>query len=236
MYAASSRTYERYDTLSLLCLLACFGCIGDRWLMSPLLTIWWLGHEVRRYHGDQQVATDTLIFGAIVSWIARKEVADVAATTWSKLRYQPTSPSSILACGTTLTILATLLVFGRLHTRKKSELASLPLNASEWNLAHPKPKIFPCATQHARMFPKRHAFLYSYLQCGFPIIPTATLPSGVEVSDGRDRVLGSWWMRVWADDYLDRGQCELGFYMKLKEFLNKRVRKGTPCSTSFPSC
>ncbi|KAJ4372972.1 hypothetical protein N0V83_003263 [Neocucurbitaria cava] len=69
------------------------------------------------------------------------------------------------------------------------------------------------------MFPKRHTFGYSYLQCGYPIVPVRTTAGGTDISNGLDRELGSWWLRVRADDYLERGNGSLGFYGKLKMYL-----------------
>lgn len=71
------------------------------------------------------------------------------------------------------------------------------------------------------MFPKKHAFSYSYLQCGYPIIPQGITASGMHVSTGQDGTLGSWWLRVKAEDYLDRGNGDLGFYGKLKMYLRE---------------
>ncbi|KAF1830859.1 hypothetical protein BDW02DRAFT_506587 [Decorospora gaudefroyi] len=69
------------------------------------------------------------------------------------------------------------------------------------------------------MFPKRHAFAYSYLQCGYPIIPNGTTHNGAEFPSGEDRHLGSWWLRARAEDYLERGNGARGFYWKLKTYL-----------------
>lgn len=103
----------------------------------------------------------------------------------------------------------------------------LPATAEKWTKEHPRAKIFPCRTTHARMFPKKHAFSYSYLQVGFPIIPEAVTAGGMHISTGKDHSLGSWWLRVKAEDYLDRGNGELGFYGKLKMYLRDQHVKDT---------
>ncbi|KAL5121578.1 hypothetical protein ACEQ8H_000650 [Pleosporales sp. CAS-2024a] len=72
------------------------------------------------------------------------------------------------------------------------------------------------------MFPKRHAFEYSYLQCGFPITPAGTRADGTEVGGGVDVKLGRWWMRIRAEDYLTRGLGDIGFYEKLKLYLREQ--------------
>ncbi|CAO2650143.1 Nn.00g014350.m01.CDS01 [Neocucurbitaria sp. VM-36] len=83
------------------------------------------------------------------------------------------------------------------------------------------------------MFPKRHAFGYSYLQCGYPIIPVATTAGGTDISDGRDREMGSWWLRVRADDYLERGNGALGFYGKLQMYLRDQHVKDSDWSYAY---
>jgi DUF1365 family protein len=100
--------------------------------------------------------------------------------------------------------------------------SKLPEGTTEWTLPHPKPAILPCRTKHARIFPKRHAFDYSYLQCGFPIIPAGTTPEGINVGSDKDRRLGSWWLHIKADDYLSRGNGTLGFYGKLAMFMREQ--------------
>ncbi|KAF3041303.1 hypothetical protein E8E12_004590 [Didymella heteroderae] len=71
------------------------------------------------------------------------------------------------------------------------------------------------------MFPKRHAFEYSYLQCGFPIIPGGVDADGHDVATGTDQELGSWWLRIRAVDYLMRGNGKAGFYGKLQTFMRQ---------------
>lgn len=120
------------------------------------------------------------------------------------------------------------------HQRSKSDhdsssAAKRPEGAREWKLEHPKPLIFPCRTTHARIFPKKHAFGYSYLLCGFPVTPVATTADGLDITDGRDRIKGSWWLRIRAEDYLERGYGALGFYGKLKAFLREHVCAGPQC-------
>ncbi|KAJ4399912.1 hypothetical protein N0V91_009080 [Didymella pomorum] len=72
------------------------------------------------------------------------------------------------------------------------------------------------------MFPKRHAFEYSYLQCGFPIIPGGVDVDGHDVATGTDQKLGSWWLRIRAVDYLTRGNGKAGFYGKLQTFMREQ--------------
>ncbi|KAL1792873.1 hypothetical protein ACET3X_009380 [Alternaria dauci] len=104
-------------------------------------------------------------------------------------------------------------------SNKNVTATQLDTNRSSSQIETPKPKIFPCKTTHARIFPKRHGFAYSYLQCGFPIVPSGMKNSGIESPGGKDQTLGSWWLRVRAEDYLERGDGASGFYGKLRTYL-----------------
>lgn len=126
------------------------------------------------------------------------------------------------AAGVTIALASIGLPAWRTHGKTASS-SELPPAARKWTLKYPKARIFPCRTAHARIFPKKHTFSYSYLQCGFPIVPDTTTAGGIDVSSGNDCELGSWWLRVKADDYLDRGNGKLGFYEKLKMYLRKHV-------------
>jgi hypothetical protein len=49
------------------------------------------------------------------------------------------------------------------------------------------------------------------------------MADGTEIGCRHDLHLGSWWLEVRAEDYLSRGNSELGFYGKLKLFLTEQV-------------
>ncbi|KAH7383870.1 hypothetical protein BKA66DRAFT_417271 [Pyrenochaeta sp. MPI-SDFR-AT-0127] len=83
------------------------------------------------------------------------------------------------------------------------------------------------------MFPKRHGFGYSYLQCGYPIIPSATRTTVTDAPVARDRELGSWWLRVKASDYLERGNGTVGFYNKLRLYLRGQHVEDTDWSYAY---
>lgn len=93
---------------------------------------------------------------------------------------------------------------------------------------HLKPLLFPCKTTHARTFPKRHAFAYSYLLYGIPIIPSDTKRDHPNNKSKVDKVQGKWWLQVRAEDYLARGHRELGFYEKLRMTLREQVCLRSP--------
>ncbi|KAF2475520.1 uncharacterized protein BDR25DRAFT_213802 [Lindgomyces ingoldianus] len=64
-----------------------------------------------------------------------------------------------------------------------------------------------------------------------PVIPPKTKRDGFDAGSQSDRIRGSWWLQVKADDYLVRGYGEMGFYGKLKMLLKE---KGvTDCEWSY---
>ena len=202
------------------------GIFAERWNSWPLLVIWAVGCGARVHHNDHQIATDCSMFGIFIVWLAREDVVDFVSKRWDD-----SQDWSIIAASWTsnlaFTVMIVLTLTG-LHFwggfGKNGKAAEKALNSMrKWTLACPRPMIFPCRTTHARMFPERHAFGYSYLQCGYPIVPAGTTATGDDVSDGRDRRLGNWWLRVSADDYLERGNGTLGFYGKLRQFLRNQV-------------
>jgi hypothetical protein len=94
-----------------------------------------------------------------------------------------------------------------------------------------KPALFPCKTTHRRMFPKKHAFAYSYLVAGIPVgwkgSAGGLLSAEVPKTNGifRRLVKRSWtWFEVRSEDHLRRGSHERGLRGKLDEFLEQEVR------------
>jgi hypothetical protein len=179
---------------------------------------------VRWHHGDRQVVTDCFIFGLWNAILARAELAELVIQKTEGL-------DGFLLMGLRFLIirfaipLVLLAYFSRRTFRKSAYTPRGSENLSAWTVPYPKAKIFPCQTKHARMFPKRHAFEYSYLQCGFPIIPAGVSANGSEVGSDNDAQLGCWWMRIHAGDYLTRENGYLGFYNKVKKYLQDQVGK-----------
>jgi hypothetical protein len=198
------------------------------WLVWPVIAIWAVGGGARVRHQDRKAGMDCVMFGIANILVLRRELLQAAGkrwNAWSGVGWSRDGRLSILVGG-----LVALAVFWTLKPRvygKAADVAStpegLPEGTATWMLEQPRPWIFPCRTQHARMFPKRHAFGYSYLLCGFPIVPAGTASDGVDVGDGRDKEMGNWWLRVRAEDYLARGNGALGFYGKLKAFMREQV-------------
>ncbi|KAF2030223.1 hypothetical protein EK21DRAFT_65935 [Setomelanomma holmii] len=216
----------------LLILLLCIVVHG--WRASPLLAVWVAATITRWYFGDRQVLTDCIIFGNLNVLMARETFLEtlmqslgardpnVSAGLW-RLIWRIAMPLALLV----------LLWRYRAYTNGKNLSApkaakgrrppptSSPELLTDWTSGYPRPRIFPCQTKHARLFPKRHAFEYSYLQVGFPIIPAGVTAGGECLGSGSDHQLGRWWMRIDAEDYLSRGKRELGFYGKLKLYLKE---------------
>jgi DUF1365 family protein len=188
--------------------------------MALLLAVWAVAGGVRWCTPDRKVAGDCFIFGGLAALLARKSLASFIAKTWQEAHLVATS--SILYPAAVVAPLVVLGLSLALPYRTHAASDPLPEGTSEWSLPHPKATIFPCRTKHARLFPKRHAFDYSYLQCGFPIIPAGTTPDGIDVGSDKDRRLGGWWLHIKADDYLSRGNGALGFYGKLKTFMREQ--------------
>lgn len=91
--------------------------------------------------------------------------------------------------------------------------------------------LFPCKTTHARLFPKRHSFAYSYLVVGIPVgwegncggmvssFPADDANSQTWFSTPRDKA----YYHVNPDDYLQRGGGHLGLRRKLDAYLKTQV-------------
>lgn len=218
---------------SLFCVLAVLICaVLDGWRTWPLLTIWTLGCSARLLNGDRQVLTDCSLLAGVYAWLLRRKILHLVVKRWSEVStiFDTAGLSSLhLTLGVATVLAAALIGFSSPSTDGRSEPpAELPPTARAWAINHPPSRIFPCRTTHARVFPKRHAFGYSYLQCGFPVVPEATTAGGMDVSSGKDQKLGRWWMYVNAEDYLDRGRGALGFYGKLKMYLRQQVSMISP--------
>ncbi|KAF2110830.1 hypothetical protein BDV96DRAFT_500493 [Lophiotrema nucula] len=132
---------------------------------------------------------------------------------------------STTGCFALLSITVLYYIYGTRDTDTDALDDSLP--------AQLKTFIFPCRTTHARIFPKKHVFNYSYLQYGIPIVPGDAGKIKDKKAVPIDRTRGSWWLRVHADDYLFRGRGELGFYLKLKAFLQDQGVEGAEWSYAY---
>jgi hypothetical protein len=193
-----------------------------------LLLSWAVVGGVRLRYSDQKVVRDLFLFGLVNIWVSRDTLLETIWKSWNtferslKMDDRSAQPTSVLIG------IFTLAVFGYfLHQRGRNSQnilpETLPEGSHKWTLDHPESLIFPCRTKHARIFPKKHAFEYTYLLCGFPVIPAITTADGEDKGDGKDMIMGSWWLQTKAADYLQRGYGVLGFYGKLKYYLREQV-------------
>jgi hypothetical protein len=93
------------------------------------------------------------------------------------------------------------------------------------------PYLIPCRTTHARQFPKKHSFAYSYLVVGIPVGLKGNVNGMLSVDD---KSHGSWnfvhdlcrrgWYTVNASDYMHRGHGDDGLRGKLDSYLRSQVR------------
>ncbi|KAI8957205.1 hypothetical protein F5Y11DRAFT_352796 [Daldinia sp. FL1419] len=102
------------------------------------------------------------------------------------------------------------------YVRRRSR--SLQLSVP-WN-GLGQPLLFPCRTTHARSFPKKHSFSYSYLLVGIPVGWTG-VAGGMISNDEYSTGVGGWY-KVDASDYLDRGNGHLGLRGKLDAYLESQ--------------
>lgn len=189
--------------------------------------VWVAGAVARLALEDGGVKTDVLGFlvGGGVIW--RREVLEMLGSRWGATWFLGGLPLIALALRDREN--------GDGVERDDGLADGLDEEVEEWKVECPRPWIFPCRTRHTRMFPKRHAFGYSYLLCGFPVVPAGVTKHGVGIGDGKDRTKGSRWLRIRAEDYLARGCGAFGFFGKLKVFMREQVCLSGPPYGSFSS-
>lgn len=187
-----------------------------------LVWIFWGG--VRAWKGDDGVWTDCAIFFLL-------NLKEFGLRLWNSLEEEVvgfgTSDSRphIITLVTTLSLAAIALSFPHGPRIVKGDMEipdALRETWTKFDIEHPDPCLFPCRTTHARIFPKRHAFGYTYLLYGIPITPEFLTADGIGFRWNADSKMGNWWMQVRAEDHLERGLGSAGFYTKLKLSLRER--------------
>jgi len=152
--------------------------------------------------------------------------------------YEGTAFLQQAAWTATSSLLAALVILATLRTLRETKEPA-------WT-GPGKVLLFPARTTHARMFPTKHSFSYSYLVVGVPVGWQGTAGGMVSVGIDKGWSLSSWlslkpwarrgWYTVNPGDYLERGKAELGLRGKLDAYLVAQVRIAYlffPCSAFF---
>lgn len=102
-------------------------------------------------------------------------------------------------------------------TRAEASSSSNPL----------KPLVYPCQTSHTRVFPKEHAFSYSYLMVGIPVGWRGSvgtfLSADINSLPWKGRTPLAAWFSVESADHLGRGDHVHGLQGKLDSYLTSIV-------------
>lgn len=98
-----------------------------------------------------------------------------------------------------------------------------------------RPLLLKCETTHRRVFPKKHAFTYSYLVAGIPVswkgqaggmlsaeVPPTPHPLAKLAPRGAKQMT---WFQVSPEDHLDRGGANMGLRDKLDAYLRSEVSR-----------
>lgn len=101
-----------------------------------------------------------------------------------------------------------------------------PSNTSPWT-GPGKVLLIPGLTTHSRLFPEKHSFDYSYLVVGIPV-GWEGISGGMVSSYSKTHSWSSLsrkgWYHIDPEDYLDRGNRDLGLRGKLDAYLKSQVR------------
>ena len=90
-----------------------------------------------------------------------------------------------------------------------------------------QPLIFPAKVYHARLFPKKHSFNYSYLMVGVPVGWRGSVKGFLSADLDRKLLVNgsssSGWLDVRSEDHLQRGHIPGGLRAKLDLYLESIV-------------
>jgi hypothetical protein len=216
--------------------LPCYCCllvslIVLEWYAWPFVVLWTVCGVRRCHYYDHRIGQDSFIFATINAFLHRGKLLKLSNTIWkTEASLESTAKPTLV---TFVRVAAFTILLGTGFWRLRQYRASrenrnsgfpFPLTFTKITLpSHAKPLIFPCRTTHARVFPTKHAFGYSYLLYGIPIVPKFISPDGTRYGVLNDSKKGNWWLQVRAEDYLERGYGEIGFFEKLKMTLKAHV-------------
>lgn len=174
---------------------------------------------------SQGVWSDTEWIVIFNIWAARGSLWNFVLTKLSILRDYPSVPACAI-----VTFLALRLASG-FHYLLGSKIKSDNQPASHDGITAAtilKPLLFPSRTSHARFFPKKHSFSYSYLLVGVAIGWRGVVGPFLSVDEDealRGAISGRGaWLSVRATDHLHRGYDHRGLRGKLESFLATQVR------------
>ena len=196
---------------------------------SLLWAAWGIWGLVRAYRRDGTLVGDLVVWSVAVGWLMKEKIVATVPEVKATLDANPElARSCFLTLGWVLMGTFRLTVLGSNGAKEQqnygpatqlSEPHTKDVGVKGKTIKRPapehlKPYMFPCWTSHTRLYPKTHSFGYSYLMVGVPV----SRESNQEVLK-----LG-WCMQVRAQDYLEKGGEGAGFWEKLKQCLQNKVR------------
>ncbi|KAF2765595.1 DUF1365-domain-containing protein [Teratosphaeria nubilosa] len=106
-------------------------------------------------------------------------------------------------------------IVSRGHHLKVKEQEPLPQQRIDEQVL--PPLLLTSRTTHSRLFPKKHAFSYSYLLVGVPVGIQGRISKVLSVDSQRPG-----WFNVDSEDYLERGYSHFTLAEKLKRYLHSQ--------------
>lgn len=188
--------------------------------LAPVLLLWDYTERLLEVLGLQPIlvwiSMHTFLFGI------RRDLI-VALGLWCYLNHGTVKHVVLRACAPKRILAMLFVALATLLTRTSSSLMLSPRRRQSEALwpAPAKPYFVPCRTTHARFFPKKHSFSYSYLLVGIPVGCSANIDGmlSMDLGVGHPRA----WYDVDAVDYLQRGSGHLGLRGKLDSYLISQV-------------
>ncbi len=158
-------------------------------------------------------------------WAARGVLWDFIIAKLSILRDYPSAPACAIVTFLALRLASVFYYMLGSQVKSNTQPVSHDGITAESSL---KPLVFPSRTSHARFFPKKHSFSYSYLLVGVPVGLRGVVGPLLSVDEdnaSRDATSKrAAWLSVRAEDHLHRGYDPRGLKGKLESFLTTQVR------------
>lgn len=184
--------------------------VADRVLHSSPYLLAAIG-SVLMYYVFMGSWLDLLLNACFLGWTRRPFVASLALQLWHRLCTTLLPPA--VAIGVAFLV-----------------LSSLNRKVTRWT-GPGRPYLVPCRTTHARLFPRKHSFTYSYLVVGIPVGISGNFNGMLSVQNEQSQGLRAFlsslfrhgWYNVNASDYLQRGFSDTGLRGKLDAYLRSQV-------------